>query len=349
MSSESTTDQVSRVPGVSVPGPAEAAQGRAPRRPLVRAAGYVLALALLALLAHLAVGNWRAVSAYPWHVQPALLAASCVCLMAGRCILPWGVRWVLRLFGEEVPLRSCWRAYALSQFAKYVPGGVWLFLARTYLYRRCGVAYAAGGIAVVLEQVLVVAGSLVVFLGALPWFPWPGHSRWLWACVAAAVLVAALVHPRVVSWAYNLVSRRTGAETERVQVGYRGILSLLGVYVGFWAATGLAFCLLAAALTSLPASLWPAAGGMFAGACGLGFLVVVAPAGLGVREGSLAGLLSLVYPLPVAVALALASRLWWFVIDVAFSAASLGILALVEAGRPAAKHAWEEKPAGGRA
>ncbi|MFP4056843.1 MAG: lysylphosphatidylglycerol synthase domain-containing protein [Candidatus Brocadiia bacterium] len=295
-------------------------------RRLSRLAGGVLAAVLLASLAYVAARHWRAVRQYAWHVRPGLLALSCVCLAAARCLNPAGVWGVFRLFGKAVPVSLCWRAYCLSQFAKYVPGGVWWMLARAYLYARSGVAGATGGVMIVVEQALFIAGSLVVFFVALPWFPGVGGGGWLWLCVGALVAMLALLHPRVVSWGYAVVQRRLDEAAGPVEVSYRGMVGLLALYSALWLGAGVAFCLMAASVTAVPWGHWPALVGMFAGACGLGSIVAVAPSGLGVREGGLAAFLSLLYPLPVAVALALAARLWWFAIDVLFAGGSVGLL-----------------------
>jgi len=299
------------------------------RRPFVRLFGAAVALVVLASIAYAAFRNWAALWAYEWRVRPTLLVCSVLGLAVARCLGPLGVWRVLRLFGKRAPLHVCWRVYALSQFAKYVPGGVWLFLARAYLYSRYGVARAAAAVLVAVEQALLIAGGMVVFLAVLPWTPWLGRSLWFWVCPAALLALLLGLHPRVLAWVYGLVAHRADGERVEVRMSYRGVLGLLLLYVVLWVVAGFAFALLVAAVIDLPVHLWPAAGGMFAGACSVGFLVFVTPAGLGVREGGLAAFLSLVVPFPVAAALALLARLWWFVVDVVFSGASLAVLAVM--------------------
>jgi len=54
----------------------------------------------------------------------------------------------------------------------------------------------------------------------------------------------------------------------------------------------------------------PAVAASFVASWVVGFLSLLTPSGLGVREAVQAGLLSLVVPWPVAVALAILSRIW---------------------------------------
>ena len=60
----------------------------------------------------------------------------------------------------------------------------------------------------------------------------------------------------------------------------------------------------------MPLSLLPVLAGIVNVSATVGFLVLIAPSGLGVREGVLAFLLSLYLPAPVAVTISLASRVW---------------------------------------
>lgn len=65
----------------------------------------------------------------------------------------------------------------------------------------------------------------------------------------------------------------------------------------------------------VPGFLWKAAGA-FSGAMVLGFLAVIVPGGLGVREGVLVFLLSSSMPLPVTTLVALLYRLWFTLVEV---------------------------------
>lgn len=65
----------------------------------------------------------------------------------------------------------------------------------------------------------------------------------------------------------------------------------------------------------VPGSLWKATGA-FSGAMVLGFLAVIVPGGLGVREGVLVFLLSSSMPLPVTTLVALLYRLWFTLVEV---------------------------------
>jgi len=305
------------------------ARGRSPGRrsrvrALARLAGYVLSAALLAWLVWLVARDWRVVSSQRWRLKPAWVALACAMLLGARFLLPVAVALVLRAFGRRVPLRTCWWVYSLSQFAKYAPGGgLWLVLARSYLYKRHGIAGATGVVLMLAEQGALVAAAFAVFGFSLRWFPAFLPTLWLWVFPATVATLALFLHPRFLAWLHRVVARKLEGRASDVRVSPLPLGGSFAVFVVFWAVSGVAFWALTAGLVGARLGfLVPAAGG-FAGSCGFGFLVFVAPAGLGAREGGLAGLLSLFYPLPVAAAVALAARFWWFVVDLVFCGGSL--------------------------
>ena len=311
---------------------------------LTRFAGFILALVLLAFVARVAFRDWQALKSYEWHVNPVLLVAAYLGLLASFCLWPVGVRRVLAVFGKKASLTLCWRAWALSQFAKYLPGGVWAFVARAMLYRRYGLGGATGAFAIIIEVVALVAASQAVFIATLPWFPGVGSTPAVWLPFIALPLLCVALHPKVVSWLYNHLHRRAGSEAPKIDIRYLDMLRLVGFYAVLFVGFTLSFCVLTTALTGLPVSKWPLIVGMFPGAYGLAYLVVVAPSGMGVREGVLTAFLSLVFPVPVAAAVALAARVWWLAVDLSFSGLSLLVLRLAT-GSALGERADEPLPA----
>ncbi len=91
--------------------------------------------------------------------------------------------------------------------------------------------------------------------------------------------------------------------------------TLLG-YVGYWLLHGLAFAALVASLVPLRWAEVPTMIGAFAGSFVVGYLVLFAPAGLGIREGALATLLSSHWSGRTALVTSIVSRVWIIVGEV---------------------------------
>jgi uncharacterized membrane protein YbhN (UPF0104 family) len=83
----------------------------------------------------------------------------------------------------------------------------------------------------------------------------------------------------------------------------------------YWVVTGLAFAALVHSLHPLAAADVPLAVAAYAGAYAIGFLALITPAGLGVREGVLTVALAQIMPVGAALAVALLSRLWMMLVE----------------------------------
>jgi uncharacterized membrane protein YbhN (UPF0104 family) len=87
-------------------------------------------------------------------------------------------------------------------------------------------------------------------------------------------------------------------------------------YAVYWAVTGLAFAALVASMYPLA----PADVPQVVAAYAAGFLALLTPAGLGVREGVLVVALAPVLPAGPALVVALLSRLWMMLVELAGAA-----------------------------
>ena len=95
---------------------------------------------------------------------------------------------------------------------------------------------------------------------------------------------------------------------------------LVAGYAVYWAVTGLAFATLVASVYPLAASDVPLVVAAYAAAYAAGFLALLTPAGLGVREGVLVVALAPVLPAGPALVVALVSRLWMMLVEAAGAA-----------------------------
>jgi glycosyltransferase 2 family protein len=221
-------------------------------------------------------------------------------------VVGWTI--ILDRLGIPLPYTAAVRAEMLSMLAKYVPGGVWTPAARVLAARRAGVddtSRVLGSIA--FEAGLsAIAGVLVLFAGVLavgsadvPYVP----------LVLFLVVVAVLLHPRVFAPAASFLLRKVGGG-DVPPLRERTILALLAFYSGTWLLGGAALWAMAAALGDRPpVSSIPYLGGASAVGAIVAVLVVFAPSGLGVREGSMYGLLLAVMPSGIALAVVVLNRL----------------------------------------
>ena len=271
----------------------------------------LLAAVPLAFLIKSMLVSWEAVEPYEWHISAFPAALSLLFLVAGFCMLPLVDQHVLACFGQKVTWRDLFPSYFYSQLARYLPGGLWVIPGRAFLYSRLGIEILVSGASLVVDAwMLMVVGTLfalpTVFLSDISQF-----DSVLLALIGAMALGITALHPRIFNQGLHWLMERFGRPWPATSFGWRNILRLVGVILTFWVAVGLGFAGLVISLYPLPLSAWPAMVGVFAASWVAGFLVFLAPAGLGVREGAMALLLAPFVPFPLTIVLPLLARLWW--------------------------------------
>ena len=271
-------------------------------------------LVVLAFLGQKLAQSWGDVQRLPW--RPAVwgwwLAAGGVTtgahLWAGWL---WGR--MLGFLGYPVPSRWAVPLYVRTNLAKYIPGNVWHFYGRLQAAQSCRIPIPIVLLSILLEALLLVAAALI--LGASWWEQW-----WWPLLVVLGVLVG--IHPwclnRVVAW----VGRRKGQPLPPIQ---RYPLVLLLGCCGFMGLRGLGFLLVLGSWLPLTWERWLHLWGAFGWAWLLGFLIPLAPGGLGVFEATLTASLSGIVPTGMVLAAAIGYRLVSVLAEVAAAGVGLGL------------------------
>ena len=282
--------------------------------------------------------NWNqareAVAELPIWVLPTAVLAGMLGLAAQ--MLAW--RSLLAGLGSPLPRTVAARVMFVGQLGKYLPGSVWAFVAQVELARDWNVPRSRGAAATLVAIAVTVAVSLAVAAVALPLSSAEAARRWWWALAAAPVLLACL-HPRVLGWGIGLAARpfarfREVAEAGPLRISGGAVAASVGWTLVAWVPLGAHVWLLTWAVGgNALASIGPAVGA-YALAWTLGLLVVFAPAGLGVREVVLVVALAPVVDAGAALVVAVLSRLVMTVADVGW--AGLSLLLSRSSIRPAA-------------
>jgi hypothetical protein len=188
---------------------------------------------------------------------------------------------------------------------KYLPGSVWPVLAQMELGNAYRVPRHRSAAASVLTMVVSLLTGLLAALATLPFVA--GATAYLWAFAITPVLLACL-HPRVLNAVVGRLLRLTRRPPLELPLTGRAMAAALAWSWASWVLYGLQIWLLATRLGAPPGRTVLLAVGGFAFAWSVGFLVVLAPAGAGVRDVLLIATLSPVLGTSRATAVALMSR-----------------------------------------
>jgi len=224
------------------------------------------------------------------NADPVLFVLACGVLAAYYLVFVLGWMRILWDWGIEISYPAALRAEMVSMLAKYIPGGVWTPAARVVAARRAGVTDAAlVTVSILVEAGISAVAGVVVFVVSLAWVK--GVDAPIAPLVAFAVVVTAVLHPRVFCPLASRILRKLGQGTvPRLRVST--MVFLLLFYCGTWLIGGAALWLLLRSVGSHPgAESIPFLGGVAAVGAIVAVLAVFAPSGLGPREASMVGLM----------------------------------------------------------
>lgn len=268
--------------------------------------------------------------------EPAMLGLASVVFLAALLLSAafWG-RMVRELGGPRISFPRAATVYFASNLGRYIPGKVWQLAGLAYLARREGVSTATATAAAVLVQAVSLAGATVVGAWALAATPGVAGGWGPWAAAALLLIVAVTTLPsvfdRLLAVWFRLAGRMGSAGNpeggsppeeksaggapgtdRRVRSPSFGIrwVALFGanwlLYAGSFWLLARSFGIDATFLALAPA---------FAAAYVLGYVMVFAPAGIGVREGFLVAFLQPSVGGAAAAALAVVARFWMTLLE----------------------------------
>jgi glycosyltransferase 2 family protein len=278
--------------------------------------------------------------------QRPLSAAGIRWLFAGGVVyivswLPsvWFWRELMRAVGGQVTFRDAARAYYCGHLGKYIPGKAMVLVIRAALVKDRGCPALLAAVTASYET-LVMMGTGVAFgtaLAPLLFRDWIAvhfpdlHLSPAFQTVAALVVVTVVVAgslplvAKLLSWiAAKAVPDSSLAREQQVAISPRMIAAGCVAFCVSWVAQGLSLGTIAhgagdARFNIADVPLWA---GAMALSTSLGFAVLFAPGGLGVREGILLAVLNSQPGMnpQAAVAVTVLSRIVSFLAELAISA-----------------------------
>jgi uncharacterized membrane protein YbhN (UPF0104 family) len=283
----------------------EATRGR-----LLMAGRALVAVVIVGALTVAALDNWDRLRHVELHLRPAWLVAAAPFTLAGGLLLPLAWRHVLFAYGQPIGRRAALRVWCVSQASRFVPGNVAQFASRVLLASRIGVSRRIAGVSLLVE-----AGLILAFSGVFAsWLPSSTLASPLRALLAAGSIAVLLATP----WLLRLVHRLVPVGEHRVRHLYEAEV----IYGVNDIVRSIGFVLVTAAVHHIAGrDVFLVIAAVNAGvAVGM---VGITPAGLGVREGVIAAVLSPRFGPGTALALAAVYRVWEFAIELVWLGAAL--------------------------
>lgn len=217
------------------------------------------------------------VPAEPWQLCIALALAACgYALALGPLAYAWW-RLLAGLSMLPLPARTTMATWSVSQYGKYLPGNVAHYALRHAWSRRQSIPHASLGLAAVIEAALLLVAALVLALlaGGEAELPLPGIDVRLLVLMLVATLFTGL-------FVLHRLRRIRIANLTLPSISVAPLVLALGSYVVFFASSATILWVLARIIGVDTG--WLLLLGAGAASWAAGFVVIGAPAGLGIRE-----------------------------------------------------------------
>ncbi|MBN1478613.1 flippase-like domain-containing protein [Candidatus Sumerlaeota bacterium] len=278
----------------------------------------VIPIGLLAIVIWVAVRECQAheLTGLSFRPLPAAAATALMAINFFAVVFIW--RMNLAHLGHVLALRVAISIYFLSNAGRYIPGKIWQIAGAVALARREGVpeevtlsASAAGLLANILTGLLIgtlaLWGQLTESALAL--------SLFITLAVATAVLLCTPLFSKMMA-IHTLITKRSVPRVH-FSPAHMALLTLLNALR--WLLCGLAFHLLILALVPDAEISLLVSVGAYPAAYTLGLLALIAPGGIGVREGVLVLILSDSLGAGMAAVVAAAARVWTTALEALFT------------------------------
>ncbi|WP_175470133.1 lysylphosphatidylglycerol synthase domain-containing protein [Curtobacterium sp. MCBA15_001] len=282
---------------------------------------WVAAVVAIGLLALGIARQWEAIVADFARLDAVTVTVGLVTTLAALVtnMLSW--RAMMAATGARVRLAPAASIFFVGQLGKYIPGGVWSIAAQAELGRSHGLARTGSAVASLASMLVSMVTAALVGIVALLVSATDGLAHYWWLAVVVVLGLVALTPPvlsRLIALAFRVLRRPSAS----VRLTWSGTAMSMTWSVAMWVLYGVQATVVLRAFGAADPSLFAVATGAYAVAWLVGFLVVIAPAGLGPREGVLLLLLAgIVSPSGgAALALAVVSRVFMTLGDLLLAA-----------------------------
>ena len=248
----------------------------------------VAGLAIVGFAIRFLARNWEAVRQAPleWRFRPLWLIASVVLVLATYGLLAEAWRRMVAGWARSLSRTEAARIWVLSSMGKYLPGKLWAIAGLAMMGQRAGVPPGVSTASAVALQVLSIGtGAAVIGLTGLARLEafHPGSAVALAALVAVAGLaILALARPRLLN---RILARVIGPGRVELTAPPASALAFGTLANALaWVLYGVALYWLAGGALADSRLDLETAIAAFTGSYLAGFLFLLAPGGLGVRE-----------------------------------------------------------------
>jgi len=276
-------------------------------------------VAIFLFLGKMVWENWNQVREASFTFKPFSLILSTLIFAFSYFIQIWAWYLITLRLGIAISWGETLEGWFTSQLGKYLPGKIWLLLGRFTYYESRGKSKKIISVALYFETVTLLVAAGLIFLGTFSFFREMGpfySGKQSWWLILLCLFAFIFLHPWVLQKILNWFLLKFKRDPISLSISYPNILWILIVCIFVWVVEGFGFYLFIDSITPVSEKYILFLTGALAISTTLGLIAIFAPSGLGVREGALVYLLSLMMATPVAVVISILTRLWMTLIEI---------------------------------
>ena len=260
------------------------------------------------LLASL-ISNWQKIPFENLRFNIFHLIISFLFLLLNFLVFVEGWRRIIFSLGGIIKYNEAFWVMSASQTAKYVPGGIWFAIGRVYLAKSPNLKSETIAASIIIETIMTFIVGILLFLIAVAFTGQKTIISYLFIIPVLALFLM-LTYPPVLNKVMNLALLILKRPAIHISIPYLRLLGLSIYFLGLWVAQIIGFFFLINSICPVSASKIFNLTAAYTLSWMSGFVVILAPSGLGVREGMMSLLLSSFITSPLAIAISFLSRIW---------------------------------------
>lgn len=250
--------------------------------PIFKIASLSVVVILAVIISKIFIDNWDKIPFEKLTFDYRLLFIAFMLSIINSVIPTWLWAKIFQLLDEKPQFMDLWRISMYSQMARYLPGKIWQYMGKVYWGQKIGLSKKKILISTLLETVFLLCGSFIISLFSLKIFL-PGKN--IFILFIAILLVIITLHPKFIEKGINIIGKKWLSQPVILQFSYWNILLLVTFYSVLWIMIGFQLFLFVLSFYKIPFTQFIYFSSINAASWLIGFVSIIAPSGLIVKEG----------------------------------------------------------------
>jgi len=262
------------------------------------------------------ITHWDELSASNWNPKYSRLILSQITLLFFALYRGYVWQMILKLYNGPLSYKNSFYVITIASFVKYIPGKIWQYIGKVYLSSREGVPVKVSTIAISIELIITLLSGFLSSLCFLSYAPQNPINIPVYIYPIIILTGFAIIHEKCLNKIIEIGAKIFKKEYTYISYAYKTVLIIFIHWFFVWALYSMGSFFFITAFTDI---------GM--GSIGLflflipfswiiGYLSIIAPDGIGIRELTLALPLKSLIPIATITILLVALRFWILISEV---------------------------------